>query len=251
MTSVLTRFQRDHSLYEKAVGEIIRSWPRGGIHIDGGAHLGDHTRAMLARDDVGTVYAVEAIAALCDRLFARFGRESKFRLIRGAIGKKPGEADFAVAVNAPGYSGLVQRPVDAVDRWEMVRTIVTTLDEAIAVEDHAGVGLIKLDLEGGEFDALLGATGIIAKARPCVVFENGLRTSASQYGYGGEEVSEFFESLGYHIYDFFSCRVDQQYWDAVLQTYMFIAVPAEKADGHWLQVTLPAIIDRVATAGSG
>ena len=68
MQDILKRYQQDQSRYERVVGQIIRTWPRGGVHIDCGAHAGLHTAPMLDRSDVRRVYAVEAIERLCDRL---------------------------------------------------------------------------------------------------------------------------------------------------------------------------------------
>jgi FkbM family methyltransferase len=246
MHDTLKRYQQDQSRYERVVGEIIRTWPRGNVHIDCGAHAGLHTAPMLERSDVRRVYAVEAIEKLCDRLDRLFPGNPKLRLIRAAVGKQPGRAAFAVAVDAPGYSGLRQRSLDAVAKWETVTVAVDTLDSVVSADDRRDVGLIKLDLEGGEFDALSGATDILERARPCLVFENGLRTSAAHYGYSWNDFERLFETHGYQVFDFFGNRVDEGYWNATLQTYMFVGIPAPEAQSPWFQTVLPAIVRAVA-----
>ena len=118
ITEQLRAFQLDQSLYEGVVSEITRHCPRGGVHLDCGAHLGLHTRPMLARADVRRVYAFEAIPSLCERLEMNFASDLRFRLVRGAIGNTNSETKFSVALDAPGYSGLKERDLAAVRRWQ-------------------------------------------------------------------------------------------------------------------------------------
>lgn len=239
----LRLFQALPNLYERVVGDLIRNLPRGGVMIDGGAHVGLHTAAMLERVDVSHVYAVEAIPELCDRLEKRFAGRPAVQIERCAIGNASGRnVSFQVAVEAPGYSGLKKREVPAVSQWQTIEVKLRTLDELVKDSDFCDIALIKLDLEGAEFDALKGARKLLERSRPIVVFENGLRSSATAYGYNWEEFDEFFSLLGYIVVDFFGNRVDRDYWDAVLQTYMFIATPVNSEINAWLDKSLPKYV---------
>lgn len=244
--STVKAFQQHNALYEEVVSAIIRTAPRGGVHVDGGAHVGQHTRAMLARQDVRRVYAVEAIPALCERIASGLGSDARLVLVRDAIGKQRGEAEFHVAVNATGYSGLLRRDLAAVTAWQSLAVRVRTLDEIVANADHGDVGLIKLDLEGGEFDALRGALALLSRARPLVVFENGLRNPASSYGYGWQEFDALFSAHGYTVWDYFGQRVDRAYWERPLYTYMFVATPDDESHRLWRTHVLSSIVQRAA-----
>ncbi len=239
----LRLFQSLPNLYERVVGELIRNLPRGGVMIDGGAHIGLHTVAMLERGDVSRVYAIEAIPELCDRLDKRFSGIPAFQIERCAIGNESGSTvSFQVAVEAPGYSGLKRREVAAVSQWQTIEVTLRTLDELVKDTDSCDIAFIKLDLEGAEFDALKGSRKLLERSRPLVVFENGLRSSATAYGYDWAEFESFFSGLGYIVIDFFGNRVDRDYWEAVLQTYMFIATPMESKINDWLDESLPNYI---------
>lgn len=242
VSNELRGFQRDQDLYEKVVGEIIRLWPRGGVHIDCGAHLGRHTKPMLLREDVRSVYALEAIPWLCDRLGQELGHYPKLTLVRGAVGNMAGEVEFSVATDAPGYSGLKERKIADVRKWEAITVPLRRLDEVVSIGDARDVGLIKLDIEGGEFDAMRGASGTIIEGKPLVVFENGLRSSADTYDYSSEDFFNFFKSLNYEVFDFFGNIVDANYWNETLQTYMFIALPLERYAYEWKDKILPGIV---------
>jgi FkbM family methyltransferase len=200
---------------------------------------------MLEREDVRVVYAFEAVPSLCARLEMNFGGSPRFRLIRGAIGNATGDVQFSVAADALGYSGLKGRDIAAVKHWSDVTVSLRRLDDILLTNDATDVGFIKLDLEGGEFDALRGARSILSQSRPLIVFENGLRTSAATYGYGWEDFGPFFDGLGYDVYDFFGNVVDAAYWSAVLQTYMFVGVPRESSIAEWRRQMLPSLVSDV------
>lgn len=248
MDSALQAYQQDQRRYERLVGEIIKQWPRGGVYVDGGAHAGLHTQPMLERQDVRRVYAAEAVPHLCDRLARVLVPSSKLRMIKGAIGAEAGIASFAMAADALGYSGLKQRTIQAVQQWERIDVQVYTLDAAIESADHADVSFVKLDIEGGEFDALRGAREVMVAGRPLVVFENGLRNSAASYGYGWEEFHALFDSLDYEVQDFFGRAVDHTYWNRTLSTYMFVALPRTELDRGWVASELPRLVDQVAAS---
>jgi hypothetical protein len=83
-----------------------------------------------------------------------------------------------------GFSGLQQRrdlPGDLVSTVDVIDVPVATLDSLLA-DRRQRVRFVKMDLEGGEFHALQGATSILCD-RPMVIFENGRERSANLYGY--------------------------------------------------------------------
>lgn len=247
----LNTFQEHPSLYELVVADIIRLWPGGGVHVDGGAHMGHHTAGMLARDDVRRVVAIEAIPALCDRISQRFPGQARLDLVRAAVGHAPGQASFSVAVGAMGYSGLKERQIAAVQQWRTIEVQVHRIDDLVGDADRSSVGLIKLDLEGGEFDAMRGAIRTVSTARPMIVFENGLRNPAKAYGYGWDDVAAWLQAMDYEAYDFFGHRVDRAYWEATLKTYMFVAIPAHDVARQWRDTVLaPCVAERAASKRS-
>ncbi len=233
-SEMLRIFQDNQKLYEDVVAELIRRCPVSGTFVDCGAHLGDHTINMLGRPEADMVIAIEAIPNLVNRLKDRFKQEPKLKILQTAIGKAEGQTEFNIASNAMGYSGIMQRDISAVSSWEKLTVAMTTLDRVVTESStQSSVRLIKLDLEGGEYDALLGGKKTIGSHHPFIVFENGLAKSANLYGYGWNEFSNLFEDLNYVVYDYFGNCVDKKYWDAPLTTYMFVAVPAHSILSNW------------------
>jgi hypothetical protein len=60
------------------------------------------------------------------------------------------------------------------------------------------VSLIKVDVEGGEYHALLGAERTITTHRPVIIFEASAR-STGQYGVTPHDFTTFFGRLGYRL----------------------------------------------------
>lgn len=243
---LLRTFQSKMSLYEDVVSKLIATTPVGGVFVDCGAHAGFHTETMLGRADVANVVAIEAIPSLCNNLEKKFGSNKKFRLVRAAIGRELGELEFNVATNQMGYSGIRRRDVADLE-WESVRVPLTTLDSCIGT-NLSNIGLIKLDLEGGEFDALRGGDGVLCNSSPLIVFENGLKKSADLYSYTSADFFGFFARHDYVLHDFFSGTVNQEYWNDTLRTYMFVGVKRSSVLGQWYMATIGSILASVASS---
>ena len=230
----LTMFQKNQSLYESFVEKLIDAVPVHGTFVDCGAHVGTHTRNMLRRFDINNVIAIEAIPDLAERLSRQFANETRLTIIQTAIGNIVGFTDFNVAQNSPGYSGIIQRDISDVTNWVKLNVPITKCDALAQItESTSPVSFMKLDLEGGEFNALQGSMQLILRDRPLLVFENGLSKSAAHYNYSKTTFFEFFSSIDYVIYDFFGNQVDDNYWDTPLFTYMFVALPSNGLHAVW------------------
>ena len=75
------------------------------------------------------------------------------------------------------------------------------LDLIVADEGLDRVDLIKLDLEGAEYDALLGAEATIRRFGPAVLIELADRTLRHQ-GAHSRRIWDFLEGRGYTLYGF-------------------------------------------------
>ena len=197
------------SFYSK----LIRA---GDTVVDGGAHTGRHT-IPLARlvGAHGLVVAFEPLPAAAEtlrRLLAGSGLEQRVRLRPEALAREPGRRSFFVVNNMPEFSGLRSREyADFVPDETEVQVEVETIDSAVSMAQSPGsLSFVKLDLEGGEFRALQGAEQTLGLHGPCCVFENGLQSSAADYGAG--EFFKYFEQIDYELYDILGCRVDETFW---------------------------------------
>lgn len=229
----LRRYQNAPALYEQVVGEALRLYPRSGVFVDCGAHVGSHTAAMASRSDASRIYAIEAIPELCSRLVKMFDADPRVSVVNAAVGNSTGLTTFNIAADSMGYSGLVKREVDAVSTWRQIDVQIRRLDDVMSIGDMNAVSVIKLDLEGGEFDALRGGVETIRRSKPLIIFENGLIRSAKLYGYSWNDFREFFVGVGYEVFDFFGREITEDYWNNRWDTYMYVATPILSDATYW------------------
>lgn len=177
--------------------------------VDAGAHKGTHTFQMAqAVAPGGRVIAIEAVPALVEQL-----KNCCHHLLplvdfhACGLSHTDGTANFYFAPEVPGLSGLRNRQVLAAHRVEKLTIPITTLDRLCA--DAAGdIRFVKIDVEGGEYDALRGGTLMIKRHQPVVVFEHST-TSPAEFGYSLPELLGLWSALGYRLYDFFGNSRDE------------------------------------------
>jgi FkbM family methyltransferase len=172
--------------YEQVIERSYRQFLRhGDTVIDVGAHAGTHTSVFL--DIVGPsgrVIAFEPLPDLCAGLRARLGpRHPNLSVLQLALSSAPAtEAAFVRAEGSLAESGLRQREYndsDAVQPTE-IRVMVDTIDAVAKRLALTSLAYIKMDIEGGELDALDGACETVQRFRPVISVEFG-RQAYSAY----------------------------------------------------------------------
>lgn len=178
----------------------------GKTFIDGGANDGMYSVFAASRvGPKGAVIAVEPSSREYGRLLENIRLNAlPVTPAHVALGREPGEAILAIAED--GHEGLntigeaVSAPTVRTSAHERVR--VVTIDEL--VEEHAldPVDVIKLDVEGSEVDALLGARMTVARDRPLILLEAEDERLASQ-GRTRNDLRTVVEEFGYrlHVFD--------------------------------------------------
>jgi hypothetical protein len=100
-------------------------------------------------------------------------------------------------VSNPSYSGLQKRNYDRADEQDTLITVQTErLDDVLP--ENFRVDFIKIDVEGGELLVMKGATGIMKKYRPVIIFEHGLGAS-DIYGSTPEQVFDLLQECGLSV----------------------------------------------------
>lgn len=161
-------------------------WTRDrSVAIDGGAHFGDWTAAMLER--FGLVFAFEPFQKCFDHLFTRFGDNHRVVLDQRALLDRVGHGSICDPEDTQKARAkfVVQR-----DEGE---TKITTIDSF----GFTRCALIKLDIEGGEFPAIQGAAKTILRCGPTLIIET-KKVHQRRYGYTMREMNVFLDhKLGY------------------------------------------------------
>jgi FkbM family methyltransferase len=107
-----------------------------------------------------------------------------------AVSDRSGEADLVVPRSSKGWSSNgASLAHKAHRRSAKVKVPCTTIDDL----DYRGVGFIKIDIEGHEKAALMGARETLARERPKLFIEN----ETAHAGEGAGEVFTLLDGLGY------------------------------------------------------
>ncbi len=153
------------------------------ICLDIGAHEGSVLADMVRLAPRARHHAFEPLPHLAARLRDAF---PGVHVHQAAVSDAPGQAQYVYVENAPAYSGLREREYDRADPVKTLLDVeVVQLDRLIPADEV--IAFIKLDIEGGEYHALKGASETIRRCRPVVVFEASVR-STGQYGVTPEQM---------------------------------------------------------------
>ncbi len=142
------------------VARLPRSAAKPAVIIDVGANVGVYTeQALEICGDHVVIYAIEPAGAAFKRLAEGFGNDPRVHVLKAGIGAAPGVA--TLWSDAPGsvLASLYVNPVNGKVAGEEIE--VVTLDGFCEEHGITHVDLLKLDLEGGELDALRGATRLL------------------------------------------------------------------------------------------
>jgi FkbM family methyltransferase len=158
--------------------------------VDIGANIGNHSLCLGA--DFERVISIEpALENFC--LLKINCPDSKFILYNLALSSNEGFGE--IVVDPVNKGGSFLRKADDITNLKNIQAIkVTTLDSLLS--DERAIDLVKIDVEGSEYDVLLGSMNILRRHKPVIVFEQNswsvLNSSAS--------VGALLSGLGYKFW---------------------------------------------------
>lgn len=238
MSSVAEQFQKRAIADEDSLEDIMRDFYTaylGGVGpcsvIDGGAHRGLHTYPLAALPNCRRVYAVEANQQLAAELSAELkGHSAGARVVVTPAALQEDAARESVTfmlseshLGRSGISSIFQK--DESVSFVPVIVPATTIDK-LAADRADPVRFIKLDLEGGEWNAVRGAIDVMAKDRPVFVMEHSVH-SPEINNYTRGEYLALFDARGYQPLTFAGEPITA---DNMFYLWYLWAAPKEKVE---------------------
>jgi FkbM family methyltransferase len=132
------------------------------------------------------------------RTIAGSGFQDRWRLVEKALAASPGRSEFSVAGPEEGlYDGL--KSTCRVVEVRRITVDATTVDAEWQQLGQPPVSVIKLDVEGAEFEVLRGSEACIDGARPTLLLEWN-RINLEAYGVEPGALFDFAKAHNYRVY---------------------------------------------------
>lgn len=184
--------------YEPDVTAVFRDRLRPGMHVvDIGANIGYYT--MLSASLVGPSGSVTAIEPNPNsaKLLEASRRANSFdnvKVLQVAAGR-----DLGLLVLHGSYGNVMTSaaPDDAAALLNSTTVPSIKLDDLIP--RNKKIDLVKIDVEGAEYNALLGASELIRRCHPTIISEFSPSTMPGISGVDGRQYLRFLLGFGYKI----------------------------------------------------
>lgn len=169
----------------------------GSIFLDIGANIGYETMwgAHLVGQS-GRVYSFEPLPHLIKQIneSLELNNFSNVSIIKKASGEKEGTATLFIHKEDAGLTSI-KNSLGATDELNIE---ITTVDKELSQVNRLDV--IKLDVEGYEYEALRGGENIICKFLPIIIFEFSPHLYEKDRSGKSLELLFFLHDLGYKIF---------------------------------------------------
>ena len=153
------------SLFSKKSHDVTKLLNSGDLFFDIGAHLGSKSKQFLDKNLKAIM--VEPLPQCVEQLKIKFKNKNNVEIIQKAVGRTTGNMTLDVNTKMPTTSTMAKHWKSgrfSNEKWDQKITVeMTTLDHLIKI--HGLPKYIKIDVEGFEFDVLMGLSqkvGIIS-----------------------------------------------------------------------------------------
>jgi FkbM family methyltransferase len=188
-----TQNQRYDAETKKVIAAVCKSNTNC---IDVGCHKGEVFDIMIKYAPEGIHCGFEPIPNLFENLLLKY-RGTTHRIYNIALSIEEGFTTFNYVISNPSYSGIKKRNYDRPHEEDTTITVPTNLLDNV-IPANMPIGLIKIDVEGGEFGVLKGGIETIKRNKPVIIFEHGLGAS-DVYQTTPKDVFELLTGAGLNV----------------------------------------------------
>jgi len=181
------------------------------IVFDVGAHVGLVATRFRRLFPGATIHCFEPFPDSFAELGAAAAGLQPIELHPLALSSSAGEASFSVNRNpatnsllASDRSGRLYWRGDTPQTETTLSVETTTLDRFCGERELAAIDILKLDVQGAEYDVLCGAEGMLERQALGLVYLE-LITAPTYLGqHRLQEYLELFDRFGYELFDFYN-----------------------------------------------
>lgn len=188
--------------------------PKSPVIFDVGAWIGKTVNAHLDVFSDAQIHAFEPFPSSFEQLDKAFAENDKVHVQKVAISNSIGTANFhsnnIETTNSLLASELTETADDFFrDTKETITVPTTTLDEYCSQNSIDSIDLLKLDIQGGELDALKGAKRLLQSKSISLIYCEVEFIEHYKDNPLYHDVASFLETYGYSFYNFYGAVTDE------------------------------------------
>jgi len=229
----LTQFiQRQLYLFGSYEEEYCAFWIRRALQantiFDIGANIGLYSLLAAEANPLASIHAFEPTPELIDRFKANLtlNRYLNVRVNAVAIGSHEGTARLRECRGSDGSNEGMNYVSEDSDQTSLGRLVpVLSLDQYCSSHGVSTIDLMKIDIEGGEYDALVGASERLeAQAIRCLMIEF-TDWAAQRSGHSTADLKVLLESFAYVLHRLKDGRLVELGSEKIREGENLIAIP--------------------------
>jgi FkbM family methyltransferase len=187
--------------YENEISKLIRiSLKPGNVALDIGANIGlQSIRMSQCAGESGMVYAFEPLVHLQDKFNSniKLNKLANVRLFPFALSDKESVADFMIGKN--NWNQGTFSLGDQSKGSDVQQVTIKIADEIPEIKALTRLDLVKIDVEGFEYQVLVGLKQTLKEHTPRIIFEY----DSNYWRANGQDISDcynFLSALNYTLY---------------------------------------------------
>ncbi|RYG54695.1 MAG: FkbM family methyltransferase [Chitinophagaceae bacterium] len=181
---------------ERELKFVSKALRPGDVFIDIGANIGLFSLvASRLVEDTGRIYAFEPFSSNYNKLTAHIARNGITNIIAEQLAISSGE--FSITLGGTGIgmnSGMISEFSITAETAETVDA--TSLDKYRSLHLNRPVRMVKMDIEGGEYNALKGMERTLSHDRPILLMELDDKLLFNA-GTSSKTIEEWLNGFGY------------------------------------------------------
>lgn len=165
------------------------------VFVDIGTNKGIYLYQAEKKIQSGKIYGFEPNKSLVNYIQPLF---PKIKLFPLAVSSSTGTSVLHIPKKGNGLQDTRASLEDMGDEVENIEIQTITLDDWSKLENITKLDLVKIDVEGHEFDTIKGCRTILETIKPTFIIEIELRHAKYQIN----EIFDFIKAYGYEVFYF-------------------------------------------------
>jgi len=178
-----------------------------GLMLDVGANVGQTITAFRHHFPHAEIHAFEPSEPAWEQLHRTHGADPSVTLHRFGAAAAPGSATLNTISTNPSMNSILDPGNKSINDYDGVETIeLRRLDDVAGELEWTAVDVLKMDVEGFEDQALLGASDALSRSLFKMIFLEVGFVQRWEQAPLFRDIEELLDAYGYQLYDLFDLK---------------------------------------------